>query len=406
MEKLENKLIDLILNRCLNFDQSKSLMIHCDFKEHIYFAEKVKLAANKLGIYDVCIHVNDLDEVHEYLRNTNTEEIKNNKIIDRTDWNDYSKKGAALLFLNSTIPGLMDDIEPEKIKKLIEVREETIKYYRKHVTLYDFPWCIIALPNERWAKTIFKDDKNAYEKLYLYIMKVCMVDKENPTKAWGEHIEKNNYYKNKLNELKIKSLHYTNSLGTDLVVGLPERIQWLNLDKTDAKGGQMIANMPSYEIFTTPDFRKTNGIVYSSRPLIYNGCYIDKFYIKFKDGIAVSCGAQTGQKQLEELLFENEGANRLGEVALVPYDSPISNTGLVFNTTLLDENASCHFAVGDSYKKTLLDMDGLSDDELIKRGFNISKTHVDFMIGTNDLQIEAETKEGKKLIFKNGNFNI
>lgn len=406
MKELENKYISLVLERCLNFEQSKSLMIHCDLKEHISFAKKVKEAANKMGIYDVCIHVNDLDEIHEYLKCTPTEDIKNNSIIDRTDWNEYAKKGSALLFLNSSVPGLMDDIPVEKIKKLTEIRENNIKYYRKNVTNYTFPWCIVAMPNERWAKTIFKNDKKAYEKLYLNIMKMCMVDKDNPVKAWEEYIEKNNYYKRRLNDLKIRSLHYTNSLGTDLTIGLPDKIQWLNLDKTDENGGQMIANMPSYEIFTTPDFRKTNGIVYSSRPLIYNGCYIDKFYIEFKDGKAISCSAEIGQDKLEELLFKNEGADYLGEVALVPYDSPISNTGLVFNTTLFDENASCHLAVGDSYRKTLIDNKELSEYELKQKGFNISKTHVDFMIGTSDLQIEAETNEGKKLIFKNGNFNI
>jgi aminopeptidase len=262
------------------------------------------------------------------------------------------------------------------------------------------------MPNERWAKTIFKDDDKAYEKLYLNIMKMCMIDKKDPVKAWQEYIEKNNYYKRKLNDLKIKSLHYTNSFGTDLIVGLSDKAQWLNLDKTDAKGGQMIANMPSYEIFTTPDCRKTNGIVYSSRPLIYNGCYIDNFSIEFKDGKAISCNAEAGQDVLEELIFGNEGANHLGEVALVPYDSPISNTGLVFNTTLFDENASCHLALGDGYRNTVIDGNKLTPQELKNIGFNTSKTHVDFMIGTSDLEIEAETKEGKKLIFKNGNFNI
>lgn len=406
MKELENKYIDLILERCLNFNQSKSLMIHCDLKEHVCFAEKIKEKANSMGVYDVCIHVNDLDEIHEYLKNTELDDIENNPIIDRTDWNEYAKKGAALLFLNSNIPGLMNDISSDKMKKWNEIREKTAEYYRENVTSYTFPWCIVAVPNERWAKTIFKNDDKAYEKLYLNIMKMCMIDKENPAKAWQEHIEKNNYYKRSLNELKIKSLHYTNSLGTNLTVGLSNRAQWLNLDKTDAKGGQMIANMPSYEIFTTPDCRKTNGIVYSSKPLIYNGCYIDKFSIEFKDGKAISCNAETGQDVLEQLIFENEGANYLGEVALVPYDSPISNTGLVFNTTLFDENASCHLALGDGYRKTVIDGDKLTSEELKNIGFNTSKTHVDFMIGTSDLEIEAETKEGKKLIFKNGNFNI
>ena len=406
MEKLENKFIELILNRCLNFNQSKSLLIHCDLKEHVLFAEKVKDKANEMGIYDVCIHVNDLDEIHEYLKNTDIEDIKLNSIIDRTDWNTYAIKGAPILFIDSTVPGLMDDIPAEKISKMVREREKTIKYYRANVSKYEFPWCITALPNERWAKSLFGDDENAYEKLYLNIMKMCMADKENPILEWEKYIEKNNYYKNRLNELEIKEMHYKNSLGTDLTIGFSDGIVWNNLDKRDAKGGQVICNMPSYEIFTSPDCRETNGIVYSSRPLFYNDCCIDNFSLTFKDGKVIACDAEKGKEMLEKLIFENKNSDRLGEVALVPYDSPISNTGLVFNTTLFDENASCHLALGDGFPKSFKYFQNMSEEELIKKGLNSSDIHVDFMVGTSDLEIEADTKEGKILIFKNGNFNI
>lgn len=406
MEELENKYIELVLGRCLNFDQSKSLLIHCDLKEHIRFAEKIKQAALRMGILDICIHVNDLDEVHEYLKNTPVEEIKVNPIIDRTDWNTYALKHGAILFLNSTVPNLMNDIPADKIKKWSDEREKTLTYYRANVSKYEFPWCIIALPNERWARTIFGDDERAYEKLYLNIMKMCMVDRENPTLEWEKYISRNNYYKNRLNELGITTMHYKNSLGTDLTVSIPDSNSWINLDKTDAHGGQVICNMPSYEIFTSPDYRKTNGVVYSSRPLFYNGCSIDNFCLVFKDGKVVSCSAERGQQILEKLIYENEGGMYLGEVALVPHNSPISNTGLVFNETLFDENASCHFALGRGFPKTFKNHENMTTQQLCEQGFNCSKIHVDFMIGTSDLSIEAETKEGKILIFKNGNFNI
>lgn len=404
MEQLEEKYIELILNRCLNFNQANSLMINCEFKEHLSFAQKVKAKANQMGIFDVCIHLNDLDEIHDYLKSTDVDDIKINPLIDRTDWDTYALKGASLLFLSSTVPGLMNDISEDKIKKWVDEREKTTTYYRKNVTRYTFPWCIAALPNERWAKMVFQDDKNAYEKLYLSIMKMCMVDKENPIQEWNQYIQKNNYYKNKLNELKVKRMHYTNTLGTDLTVEFPTGNKWINLDKGDSKGGTMIANMPSYEIFTSPDFRKTNGIVYSSRPLYYNDCCIDKFSIAFQDGKVISCKAEVGQKILEKLIFENENAAYLGEVALVPFDSPISNTGLVFNETLFDENASCHLALGDGFASCL--DSSLSRDELNEKGINQSNIHVDFMIGTRDLKIEADTSKGKVLVFKNGNFNI
>ena len=406
MEKLDEKYIDLILKRCVNFEQSKSLMIHCDFKEHVAFAEKMKLRAHEMGIMDVCIHVNDMDEIHDYLSQTDVSDIELNPIIDRTAWNDYALKGGALVFLNSTVPGLMNDISAEKIKKWADEREKTIKYYRNNVSSYKFPWCIAALPNERWAKTIFGDVDDAYLKLYFSIMQMCMIDRDDPVLAWEEYINNNNYYKNTLNEMGIKNLHYTNSLGTDLYVGLPEGCQWINLDKNDINGGQMIANMPSYEIFTCPDRNRTNGIVYSSRPLFYNDCCIDGFNLEFEDGKVVSCSAKVGQEMLEKLIFENNNTQYLGEVALVPCDSPISNTGIVFNETLFDENASCHLAIGRGFPRCFQDYENLTQEELMQIGMNFSDVHVDFMIGTPDLMIEAETEKGKVLIFKDGNFNI
>lgn len=405
MEELEKKYIRLILNRCINFEQSKSLMIHCDFKEHVNFAQKVKLEANKMGIFDVCIHVNDMDEIHNYLKNTNLEDIKLNSLIDRSDWNEYALKGGALLFLQSAVPGLMDDIDEAKIKKWIDEREKSIKYYRANVSKYMFPWCIVDLPNERWARQIFGDNDNAYEQLYLSILKMCMVDKKDPLKAWDEFIQKNNYYKNRLNELEIKKMHYTNSLGTDLEVGLAQGVKWLNIDKPDYYGNHMIANMPCYEIFTTPDYRLTNGIVYSSKPLYFNDCLIDDFYITYKNGRVQNCKAKVGQRQLETLLFCNENSRYLGEVALVSKNTPIAQTGLIFNETLFDENSSSHLAIGYGAEATFIDQT-LSEEEKIKRGLNVSNVHVDFMIGTDDLNIEAETAQGRKLIFKNGDWNI
>lgn len=406
MKELEVKYIQLLLNRCLNFENAKSLMIHLDLKEHIPFALKVKEMAHQMGVFDVCISVGDLDSIHEYLRVTPLEEIDGNSIISRKDWEKYAKKGGALLFLESEVPGLMSDIPEEKIAKWIVKRNETSPYYRANVTKYAFPWCIAALSNERWANDIFPHDRNAYQKLYLKILEMCMVREQNPVLAWQEFIKKSNLYKNKLNEMQITKMHYQNSLGTDLYVEKRPEAKWLNLDKTDANGHQMIANMPSYEIFTSPDYRKTEGIVYSSKPLFYNGNLIDQFWLQFQDGKVIDFDAKVGRDYLASILRDNENACFLGEIALVEYNSPISNTGLVFNTTLFDENASCHFALGDSYKLTISGANTMSDEELDEIGLNHAKIHVDFMIGTSDLEIEAETNMGRKLIFKNGNFVI
>ncbi len=404
MEELEDKYIRLLLTRCLNFNNSKSLLIHCNLKEHLEFAFKVKMIAKEMGITDVCIHLNDLDEIHSYLRATALEDIALNSIIDKSDWDTYAIKGGSILFLDSTVPGLMQDIEPEKIERMRQVTSKTITFYRAMVEKNAFPWCIAALPNERWAKSIFGDTKDAYQKLYLNIFKMCMVDTSDPVQSWEDFIGRSNKLKDKLNNLGIRKMHYQNALGTDLTVSFSGQNFWLNLDKKSSNGGKVIVNMPSYEIFTTPDARETSGIVYSSRPLIYNGAIIDEFFLEFFQGKVVNCGAVKREKLLRSLVYETEKAGYLGEVALVPFDSPISNTGLVFNNTLFDENASCHLALGSGYTKCFPKT--LKSDELVNLGCNSSIVHVDFMIGTSDLKIEAETDFGRKLIFKDGNFNL
>ena len=201
-------------------------------------------------------------------------------------------------------------------------------------------------------------------------------------------------------------MHYTNSLGIDLTVEIPKNSIWLNTDEVDAYGNKIMPNLPSYEIFTSPDCKKTNGVVYSSKPLYYNGCYIDEFMLKFKDGEVIDCSAKKGEKALKQIVFKNKNANRLGEVALVPYDSPISNTNIVFKDTLFDENASCHLALGAGFETTFENYKNLTKEELIEKGLNDSIIHMDFMIGTKDLNIVAETEKGIVQIFKDGNFCI
>lgn len=405
MEELEIKYIRLLLCRCLNFKQSKSLFIHCDLKEHLEFALKVKEEANKMGIMDVCILVNDLDDIHGYLKDTSLEDIALNPLIDRSLLNTYAKKNAAILFLRSSVPGIMSDIPIAKIDKMTSEIEKTITYYRQNVSRYTFPWTIATLPNERWAKSIFGDDKEAYQRLYLNILKMCMVDMEDPILAWDSYIDKSNEYKKVLNSLGITKMHYQNSLGTDLTLGIPSKASWLNQDKEQSYG-KIIVNMPSYEIFITPDFHLTEGIVYSSKPLFYGGCCIDNFWLEFHKGKVVGYDAKKGLNVLKQLLASAKNVNYLGEAALVPYNSPISNTGLVFNETLFDENASCHLALGSGFPKCFKNSANLSLEELEKMGMNYSRAHVDFMMGTSDLAIEAETAFGRRLIFKDGNFNL
>ena len=401
MEELEKKYIDLLLKRCLNFEQSKSLFISYD-QMNKDFVEKLIKRAYVLGVQDIKTDEEDIYKLHEKLLEINLEDIETDPYFNKEIWNVYAKKKASFLMLETEFPGVMEDISPEKISKARAVNRATRKLFREKEITYQIPWCIAALPNEVWAKHLFPDDDEAYQKLWKVIYQMCMVDTIDPIQSWNRYILKNQEQVQLLNRLKIRKLHYQNSLGTDLIIEMPEGHLWSGVGSEEEKG--MLVNMPSYEIFSTPDFRKTEGIVYSSKPLVYGGGRIDGFYLRFKEGRVVEYGAKEGVEMLEDILESDLQAAYLGEVALVNYDSPISNTNLVFGTTLFDENASCHLALGDGFPSCLQKGLNMNKKQLLERGINQSNNHVDFMIGTDDLTIEAETIEGTIILFNNGNF--
>ena len=403
MENNEKKYIKLLLERCLNFNKSKSLLISYD-KVNKSFVDHVVEYAKTLGVNDIYLDEDDINTTKEKLENLTLDEIEQDTYFDKTIWDEYAKKNASFLMLETEFPNELEDIDPLKIAKAKYINRTTRELFRKKEASNEIPWCIAALPNEIWARSIFPNEDNAYEKLYEVILKMCMVDKEDPIKSWNEHLNKLKKLSTKLTDLKITKLHYKNSLGTNLTIELPSDVIWNSA--AGSEDSNMLVNMPSYEIFTSPNYLKTNGIVYSAKPLIYGGVKIDDFYIEFKDGKVVTYDAKKGKAILKQIIESDENSCYLGEVALVNNNSPISNTNLVFGTTLFDENASCHLALGDGFPDSLKDGLTMTKEELLGKGINQSKNHVDFMIGTKDLEIKAETKEGSILIFENGNFVI
>ena len=400
---MEEKYIKLLIDRCLNFKKSNSLFISYDKVNKSFVDRLIKYAKNK-GIEDIEVDEEDIFLLHDKLNNLSIKEIKEDKYFDKSIWDEYAKKNASFLMLETEFPHVMDDVDSEKLALAKTINRNTRQEFRKKEITYEIPWCIAALPNEIWAKDIFKNDFNAYEKLENVIYEMCMVDKDDPVLEWekyrkfvGEKVEI-------LNNLEIKKLHYTNNLGTDLKIEMPKNVRWSSI--ADKLEDEMFVNMPSYEIFASPNYLKTEGIVYNSKPLMYNGGLIDNFYIKFSEGKVVDFDAEVGYDILKEIIEGDKNSDYLGEVALVNFDSPISNTGLVFGTTLFDENASCHLALGDGFPHCIVGGEKFSSDELLSSGINQSKNHVDFMIGTKDLKIEAETNKGKKMIFEDGNFVI
>ena len=250
-------------------------------------------------------------------------------------------------------------------------------------------------------------DQEALEALWQAIFHVCYVDTPDPLKTWDLHRVSFENRVNKLNAMKIRSLHYTNSLGTDLTVGMNKDYLFAGGGSYTTDGLYSFPNMPTEEIFTSPNFKDVNGIVYASLPLNNNGTLIKDFSLTFKDGRIVAYEAKEGLEALHSMIETDEGSHYLGEAALVPYDSPISQMGILFYNTLFDENAACHLAIGKGFAECLKDGVGMSKEELYAHGVNDSLNHVDFMIGTPDLNIEATLEDGSRvMIFKDGIFAI
>jgi len=404
MNELENKYIELLLKRCINFNNSKSLFISYQ-PENIDFINKLVDKAKEYGVTDIYLYNENINEKHEILKNISYDEIEKHPFFNKKIWDEYALKGASFLILESEYPGLMDDISKEKLARARYIDRATRPIYKKLQLEFQIPWCIATLPSKRWATDLFPklDEEKAYNKLFDLICEMCMIKTDNPIESWNTFLKEQEIIKEKLNSLEISKMHYKNNLGTDLYIEITPNTVW---HSAGSLGKDMLVNLPTYEIFTNPDFRKTKGIVYSSRSLCYNGSNVKDFYLEFKDGKVIEYGAKEGKDLLKGIIESDEYSSFLGEAALVPYNSPISNTNLVYGNITFDENASCHLALGNGFAECLINSKHLSEDDLFNIGVNPSKNHVDFMIGTNDLEIEADTKRGKVLIFKNGKYNI
>lgn len=397
---MQKKYIELLLKRCLCIEEGTPLFIHYNKLNKDFVNALVEYAKN-MGITDIYLDEEDSEYLHDLLNKLSLEEIESHEAFNCKCWDEYAKKGAAFLMLDTTIPKLMEDIDSEKIAKSSFVRRKTKPVYKEKQLKSLIPWCIAALPNEEWAKDLFPKSDNKLEDFWNTIADICMLNSDNPIENWNNLLEKQKKIIKYLNELEIKKLYYKNEIGTDFEIELSEKAFWKG-----ACTGKWIVNLPSYEVFTTPDYKTANGIVYSSMPLLYNGKEIKDFYLEFKNGKVSNFDAKEGKDILKEIINSDELSSYLGEVALVNYDSPLSKTNLIFKNTLFDENASCHLALGSGFIECIKDSKNLEQEELEKLGVNFSKNHVDFMIGTKDLIIEADTNKGKIVIMKDGNLVI
>lgn len=406
MEELMRKYSNMILNVCLRVKSNQPLFISFN-SERLDFVRILAKEAYKIGVKDIYFDVIDSEIKHDMLKNLDIEDLKNSTYFNRYMWNEYAKKGAAFVMLASETPGLMSDIDSEKQSNAFIYSLESRKEFDDLRNKSMVPWCIAAVPTLSWAKKIFPESNSPLEDLWNKIFEICGVYEENPEQHLESKLKTLGIRKDKLNSLHIKKLIYSNSLGTNFSIELNDKTIWATGRDKLANGEEVLVNYPTEEIFTSPNRMSANGIVYSSKPLSYQDKLINNFWIKFENGKATDCGAEEGLDTLQNIINSCENSNYLGEVALVPFDSPISNSNTIFYETLFDENAACHLALGDSFTECIENGINMSKEELLNNNMNQCTNHVDFMIGTKDLNIKGITFNNEEIdIFINGNFSI
>ena len=318
---------------------------------------------------------------------------------------DYAERegGACILNVIAEDPEIFRGIDPEKINRATTARRKALAAWRELTMKDRVQWSIVAIPSEAWAKKVFPGDENAVEKLWEAIFSVCRVHEPDVVAAWREHVEKTSARRDRLNELALDRLHLTSANGTDLVVGLADGAVWEGAKSVTPEGYEFIANIPTEEVFTAPHRLRVDGVVHATKPYVYNGDLIDGFWFRFENGLVTEFGAERGEELLRRMLDTDDGARRIGEMALVPASSPINRSGVLFYNTLFDENAACHIAFGDGYPGTVTGGAALPPDELLARGVNHSLIHEDVMVGAPDMTITGYTKDDRAVpVFEHG----
>jgi len=319
---------------------------------------------------------------------------------------ELAENNAVFLTILSSSPDLMKGIDPARISANQRSFGQAMAKYRQYLQADKMSWTGIACPSQDWAAKVFPDLPQAEQMNQLWdaIFAAVRADVEDPIAAWEQHIERLESRAVALNNKKYHALHYT-SPSTDLTIVLPEGHIWAQAGSVNAQGTPFVANIPTEEVYTAPAKYGVNGTVASTKPLSYGGSIIDRFTLKFEKGRIVDFHAEEGQETLERLISMDEGSHYLGEVALVPFHSPISESGILYYTTLYDENASCHLAIGSSYASNIEGGKTMSPEELAERGMNSSITHVDFMMGSPETDIYGITASGdREPIFLKGNW--
>lgn len=369
-------------------------------------ARLITQEAYKLGAAEVIVQWTDDQIQREFLLHAATDRIENvpQSKIDQAD--EWLEKGASRISVVSADPDAFAGVDSQRVASYQAAAGKALMNLRKATQANKVSWTVVAAAGKQWAAKVFPDlpEEEQVDALWDQIFKTTRVYEEDPVLAWKKHDEKLAKKAEELNQEQFSALHYT-APGTDIIIGLPKNHLWEGAGSYNARGEKFMANMPTEEVFTAPDSHRVDGYISSTKPLSYAGTIISGMKFTFKDGKVVDFSAEQGEDVLAKLLDTDEGARRLGEVALVPDPSPISQSGIIFFNTLFDENASNHLALGSAYAFSVKGGTEMSDEELAEAGLNRSQTHVDFMVGSDKMDIDGIREDGSTIpIFRNGDW--
>ena len=409
-QELLNKYAAFTVQVGVNVQKGQTLIIRCPV-EGAYFGRACMEAAYKAGARDVVIRWEDEKAARIRMELGEEEALSETKPYELRSYLDYaeSEGGCCLLAIHASDPEIFKGLDTAKINRVSLAKQEAMKSWREYTMKDRVQWCVVAIPTPAWAASVFPGlaEDEAQEKLWSAIFDVCRVTGGDPVSAWKEHVAKTSACRDKLNELQLVSIRMTSANGTDLTVGLAEGHTWEGACSKAENGTVFIANVPTEEVFTAPHRERVNGVVKGTKPYVYNGQLIEGFSVTFKDGVVVDYSAEKNAELLGQLLDSDEGARRIGEIALVPASSPINRSGLLFYNTLFDENAACHIAFGAGYPTTVKGGAAMTTEELLACGVNDSAIHEDVMVGAEDMTITGLTKTGETVtIFENGEWAI
>ena len=408
-EGLLKKYASLAVRTGINIEKGQLLVIRASVRDHA-FVELCVREAYEAGAGQVRLQWNDENISHMGYEYETTESLSYvpDWVVERTRFEQ--EKGAAYLTIDSSTPGLMSDIDQEKLAAVRLENMKRMKPFQAYTMNNVGQWSIIAFPSEKWARKVFpgKAGDEAVDTLWNAILTAVRIREDNdPVAEWKKHDDELMRHCKLLNELNFDRLHFESELGTDLYVGLVKEHIWSGGGNYSRSGTFFNANIPTEEVFCMPDRNRVDGKVFASKPLSYGGKVIEDFWFSFRDGVVIDYGAKKEKEALTKLLETDEGSRHLGEVALISYDSPISNLNLLFFNTLFDENASCHLALGRCYPENIKGGEEMSEEELMRHGGNQSMNHVDFMFGTKEMRVTGIQNDGTEVeIFRNGNFVI